>query len=88
MLVRAQTQFKVGRWCAEAGRHYDIPERAAYVVEYGWAVEIPEGTTIEGEIIVIDRDMISADAPLPPQDGATLEVQSVTHTGTTTVEGQ
>ena len=79
MRVRAQTPFKVGRWCAEAGRLYDIPERAAYVVDYGWAVEVADGAVPDEPVETITPDMISPHAPRPPAEDVTLQVDSIVH---------
>ena len=79
MRVRAKTNFKVGRWCAEARRLYEIPERAAYVVDHGWAEEIPADAVLDEPVEVITADMISPHAPQPPADDVTLQVDSVVH---------
>lgn len=33
--------FKLGRANCQSGEYYEIPERKAHVVEFGWAVEVP-----------------------------------------------
>ncbi|XAI95682.1 hypothetical protein [Microcystis phage Mae-JY22] len=88
MRVRAKSNFKVGRWCAEPDRVYDIPERAAYVVDYGWAAEIPADAVLSEPVTVITADMISPEAPKPPAADVTLQVENVTHAAGISTEGQ
>lgn len=87
MRVRAKTPFKVGRWCAEAGRGYDIPERAAYVVDHGWAEEIPVEAVLDEPLTVITADMISPEAPRPPAPEVTLQVDRLVHDANVRTEG-
>jgi len=85
MRVRAESNFKVGRWCAEGGRHYEVSERAAYVVANGWATELPADDPNPFE--AIPAELLSPDAPRPATENVTLDVQSVQHGVQTNTQG-
>lgn len=78
-ILVGSNDFLDGRYRFLAGQRYEIPERKAYVVNNGWATELPDDDPEPFETVTLEQ--MSASAPKPPVDGVELEVQDVVHDG-------
>lgn len=69
--------FLDGRYRFKAGERYEVPDRKGYFVNNGWATELADDDP--EPYVKVELAEMNATAPLPPQDGATLDIDSVKH---------
>jgi hypothetical protein len=84
MIVKAKTVFLEGRFRAQPGRIYAVPDRVGgRLVGNGWAEELPD----DAEADETPDPAEFAPNAKPAQDGATLQVAGVKHGVDSTIKG-